>query len=51
MAVPAERFDAEMFMEERIARLEEKVDHIQSDIKEMKGDIRRLDGKRFRSGA
>jgi len=52
MAVPAEQFYAEMFMEERIARLEEKVDHIQSDIKEMKGDIkdvrgdiRRVDGK------
>jgi len=45
MAIPALQAEAELFMEERLARLEANVEHIQSDISEMKIDIRRLDTK------
>jgi predicted nucleic acid-binding Zn-ribbon protein len=40
MALPALKIEAEVFMEERVARLEVNVEHIQSDISEMKVDIR-----------
>jgi hypothetical protein len=45
MALRAERFEAEMIIEERVARLESDVHHMRSDIAEMKVDIRRIDSK------
>ena len=37
--------DPEIFVEERVARLESHVEHIQFDVTELKADVRRLDGK------
>jgi len=45
MAFPARKFQAENFIEARLARLEERTEHIQRDVTEMKVDIRRLDTK------
>jgi len=45
MALPATRFDAEMFMEERVGRLEERVERLQIDVTDIKADVRRMDGK------
>jgi hypothetical protein len=45
MALPAARFEAEMFMDERMGRLEERVERIQVDVADLKIDIRRIDGK------
>jgi peptidoglycan hydrolase CwlO-like protein len=45
MALPAAKFESEMFMDERMARLEANVEHIQSDVTEIKGDLRQLSAK------
>lgn len=45
MGLPAQKFEVESTMEQRVATLEANVEHIRSDISEMKGDIRRLDSK------
>lgn len=45
MALPAEKFKPEMFMEERMARLEVRVEHIQVDVSEIKTDLRQLGAK------
>lgn len=45
MALPAKKFEPEMFMEERVARLEANVEHIQSDVYEIKSDLRQLSAK------
>lgn len=42
MAMPAQKIDSEVFVEERVARLEANVEHIQFDISEMKTDIREI---------
>lgn len=41
-AVPLE---SEVFMEERVTRLETTAEHIQGDVGELKTDVRRLDTK------
>lgn len=45
MAASVWQIKAELFVEERIARLEANVEHIQADVSEIKADIRRLDIK------
>ena len=45
MGLPAQRFELENTMEQRVAMLETHVEHIRSDIAEMKGDVRCLDRK------
>jgi predicted RNase H-like nuclease (RuvC/YqgF family) len=45
MAASRLHIEAELYMEERVARLEANVEHIKSDVSEMKTDIRRLDQK------
>jgi hypothetical protein len=45
MSLPARKYEPEIVVEERIARLEATVDHMQSDVTEIKSDIRRLDSK------
>lgn len=37
--------DPEIFVEERVARLESHVEHIQFDVTELKADVRRIEGK------
>ena len=45
MAMPAAKFELEIPVQERVARLEANVDHIRSDVSDMKLDIRRLNDK------
>jgi len=45
MALPAMKFEPEVHLEDRVARLEVNVEHIQKDVSEMKVDIRRLRDK------
>jgi chromosome segregation ATPase len=45
MALPAMKFEPEVHLEDRVARLEVNVEHIQKDVSEMKVDIRRLSDK------
>lgn len=40
MGMPAQKIEPEVFMEERVARLEANVEHIQADVFEMKVDLR-----------
>jgi uncharacterized coiled-coil protein SlyX len=45
MALPALKFEMEIPVEERVARIEANVEHIQSDVADTKIDIRRLNDK------
>jgi hypothetical protein len=45
MALPATRFAAEKFMEERDARFDERVKSFESGVSELRSDFRRLDDK------
>src|SRR3569833_240898 len=45
MAMPANKFEPEAPLEDRVARLDANVEHIQRDVSEMKTDIRRLNDK------
>lgn len=45
MAMPAQKIAPEMFMEERVAKLETHIEHIQSDISELKVDVREIRGE------
>ena len=45
MSLPVRKFEPEIVVDGRIARLEATVEHTQSDVTEIKSDIRRLDSK------